>query len=485
MVHQHKNHHAPSAIVVGGGISGLLAARRLTDAGVNVTVLDQNDYLGGALGAHKVAGLVLDSGAESYATRTPTVTTLVKELGLGDQIVDPNSHGSWLYLPQGARKTPSTGIMGIPGDLSDKSLAGVLGKSGLRRARRDKVLPASVGANAKTLGELVRARMGKKVLDNLVAPVVSGVYSTHPDMLDIDAVIPGLREGLKKHKSLAAASAAIRAQAPAGSQVAGLSGGMHLLIEQLIEKMPAPVRYIPECGVIAVDRDPITNEWVVIRRRSDGEKAASVGADYLVIATDGSTAARLLGPHIKGSSLPNIDPGPEVALVTLVVDQPALNSNPRGTGLLVSEAVTNVRAKALTHATAKWAWVAEEAGKNRHVVRLSYGRGGEQSTFSDVSLDEDQLITLALRDASKLLDVPITAQNLVDADVVRWNGVLPLSTPGYRERVQLFRERAAELDTVCTVGSWAAGSGLAAVVRDTQEQLDQFIAHITQKRAPK
>ena len=41
MVHQHKNHHAPSAIVVGGGISGLLAARRLTDAGVNVTVLDE------------------------------------------------------------------------------------------------------------------------------------------------------------------------------------------------------------------------------------------------------------------------------------------------------------------------------------------------------------------------------------------------------------------------------------------------------------
>ena len=63
--------------------------------------------------------------------------------------------------------------------------------------------------------------------------------------------------------------------------------------------------------------------------------------------------------------------------------------------------------------------------------------------------------------------------------------MLPLSTPGYRERVQLFRERAAELDTVCTVGSWAAGSGLAAVVRDTQEQLDQFIAHITQKHVSK
>ena len=54
-----------------------------------------------------------------------------------------------------------------------------------------------LGQTQRSLGELVRARMGKKVLDNLVAPVVSGVYSTHPDMLDIDAVIPGLREGLK------------------------------------------------------------------------------------------------------------------------------------------------------------------------------------------------------------------------------------------------------------------------------------------------
>ena len=168
------------------------------------------------------------------------------------------------------------------------------------------------------------------------------------------------------------------------------------------------------------------------------------------------------------------------SLRVLVVDAPALDKHPRGTGLLVSEEATAVRAKALTHATAKWQWVADAAGPGRHVVRLSYGRGGEDSRFSEVALADEQLITLALRDASRMMDVALTHSNLVDADVVRWRGVLPASTPGHRDRVKEFRERASELGTLSTVGSWAAGSGLVVTVKDTYEQMDRLIYHAAQ-----
>lgn len=478
MGHLHREKNTPAAIVVGGGISGLIAARELALAGVRVTLLEQHNHLGGAVSAHEVAGLLLDSGAESFSTRSSEVTSLIQELGMGEQIINPNPHGSWLYLPTGARKTPNTGIMGIPGNLNDKSLIGVVGRAGLRRAKLDKALPASVGAKAKTVGELVRARMGAKVLNNLVAPVVSGVYSTHPDRLDLDAVIPGLREGLKKHKSLAAASAALRAQAPAGSQVSSLTGGLNQLAEKLVQDLhERDARIITGFDVIAIDRDTTTGEWFVIQRHTaDGEVQATGRADYLVLATDGSTAIRLLGPHVSAPALPTLESGPQIALVTLVLEQPALNSHPRGTGLLVSEKVTNVRAKALTHATAKWSWLAKAAGKNRHVVRLSYGRGGEDTDISDISLTDEQLITLALHDAAKLLDVPMSADELVDADVVRWRSVLPHAAPGHRQRISSIRERVKQLDTVCAVGTWAAGSGLVATVRDTRQQLAEFMA---------
>ena len=62
-----------------------------------------------------------------------------------------------------------------------------------------------------SLGELVRVRMGRAVLDTLVSPVVSGVHSADPDTLDADTVDPGLRAALVKHGSLARAVAALRA----------------------------------------------------------------------------------------------------------------------------------------------------------------------------------------------------------------------------------------------------------------------------------
>ena len=51
-----------------------------------------------------------------------------------------------------------------------------------------------------------------------------------------------------------------------------------------------------------------------------------------------------------------------------------------------------VRAKALTHATAKWPWLArrvrDAAGPGWHVVRLSYGRIGDFNSW-DVGVERD------------------------------------------------------------------------------------------------
>ena len=469
----------PSAVVVGGGVSGLIAARDLIRAGISVTVLEAADRFGGCVGRHEVAGIRLDSGAESFATRSSAVPELIEELGLTDAVVLPNPGGSWLQLaaedlPSGAQRMPSSGILGIPADPRDPEIARALGRVGAARAALDKVLP--VGSlnrrESMSLGEVVRTRMGDAVLRRLVTPVVGGVYSSDPDVLDVDSVAPGLRAGIARHGSLAAAVGAMRASAPAGSAVAGLDGGMGRLTEALVADLRASGARLLT-GVRAESLVRGTDRWQV--RHADAAGTETIEADAVVVAADGPAAVDLMSTALPELADYRPQPGPGVALVTLVLDLPELDAMPRGTGVLVAREVDGVDAKALTHATAKWQWLADSTGPGTHVLRLSYGRALSAEDAAGepphVDRDDEDLFRQAVADVSGLLQVEIGTDDVVGWDVVRWVGALPSATVGHKDRVAAVRAAVAESPGLEAVGAWLAGTGLAAVTADTRTRV--------------
>ena len=479
---------APTAVVVGGGISGLLAARELARAGVRTTVLEASGEWGGCVGSHVVAGLTLDSGAESFATRSSAVADLAAELDLAGKIVAPQPGGAWVQLPDGPRELPRTGVLGIPANPWDPEVRRSLGLLGSLRASLDKLLPASLGTRdeAMSVSALVRARMGRRVLDRLVAPVVGGVHSADPDVLDIDMVAPGLRAGIRDHGSLAAAVGAQRRGAPAGggavpgapspglqkagSAVAGLRGGMHTLILALLSELRR--QGVTLLGGTRADS---------VERTAGGWRVSADGTAYdaglLVVAVEGPAAVELLSGALPELAGRRPEPGPDVSLVTLVVDLPQLDARPRGTGVLVAPQSPGIQAKALTHATAKWDWLADQAGPGTHVVRLSYGRGDARhgAPVGPEPRTDAELFEAALRDASTLLSVPVTAGDVVDWDVVRWGGALPFASLGHKRRVAEVRSICAADGTLAVVGGWLSGNGLAAIVADTPNQVRQLL----------
>jgi oxygen-dependent protoporphyrinogen oxidase len=399
-------------VVVGGGIGGLVAARRLVLGGRSVVVLEASDRLGGSVARHTVAGIDLDAGAESFATRGDTVAALAKSLRLGDDLVQPNPDGAWLQpATGGAFRLPESSLLGIPGSPLATDVVAILGARAGMRAYLETLLPGTFAAKSSTLGELVRRRMGPAVLERLVRPIVRGVHSADPDDLDIDQVAPGLRGAMRRTGSLARAVLELRAgSARAGSAVAGIRGGVYRLVTELaadLERFGVEVRLnaratSAEAGQVMVDGE-----------RIDGR---------VIVAAPG-----LIG----GTS-----PGHRVVLATLVVDEPRLDAAPRGTGVLVAAGAPGIRARALTHATAKWAWLAERAG-GRHVLRLSYDDAGHD------------LAEVARRDASALLGLDITASSVVDFGRAEW----------YRPPRQTHTP-----DGIHVVGETIAGTGLASIV---------------------
>jgi oxygen-dependent protoporphyrinogen oxidase len=156
-----------------------------------------------------------------------------------------------------------------------------------------------------------------------------------------------------------------------------------------------------------------------------------------------------------------------VWLATVLLESPELDAAPRGSGVLVAPddagPAPAVRAKALTHATAKWPWLADRvhdaAGPGMHVVRLSYGRLGTET----VPPTPDE----AARDASALLGVDLT-DRVRDHLLQRWDGSLPPPTPAYRAEVAAFTAAVGHTPGLAVTGGWVAGTGLAAIVAHTQ-----------------
>jgi len=335
-------------IVVGAGVAGLVVARDLALAGVPVTVLEASDRIGGQLAPVEVAGITVDAGAEAYATRSDAVAGLAAELGLTGAA--PLDSPAWLIAADGgARPLPTTSLLGIPASPFAADVLATIGAAGAWRAQLDKLAPMLQPAKYRSLGDLVRRRMGRRVLERLVEPVVRGVHSASASAIPVDVASPDLPQALRRTGSLAAAVADLRASGPAGAQVGGIRGGMHRLVERLAEEAQA--------------------HGAVIRT---GTRVVEAAEDEVVTADGERLAGRVVvaAPGLASEPLRRR----EIALAIAVLDAPGLDAAPRGTGALVAEGAPGIEARAFTHASAKWAWLGEALPPHRHVVRLSYGR---------------------------------------------------------------------------------------------------------------
>ena len=504
-------------LVIGGGVAGLVAARACAHVGLRVTVLEATDAVGGAVAGHEVAGLTLDSGAESFAVRRNTVAEFIDGLGLSGEVIAPNPAGAWLHLPANGSAPgslsvplPRAGVLGIPGSPLADDVRRVIGWGGAWRAYLDRLMPVLKIGREHSLGELVEKRMGRRVLDRLVEPVAGGVYSASAADLEVDLVAPGLNAALTTAGSLSGAVTAMRAAAPAGSAIGGLRGGMSRLVDALLADLDhygvdvrtgSPVTALARTGGAAgsekgseagSEQEPT---WTVTLAApaapaaegaaaalpaapaAEGAAAALLGAAtatgstlegrFVIIATPGAQALRLLaGVTPEAAALAELDwPRPAaVELATIVIDAPALDEHPRGTGVLVGAGTPGVTAKALTHVSAKWAWVAEAAGPGRHVLRLSYGRAGQESPVAHLS--DDELRDLAVRDASALLGVDLDPAAVRGFARTVWGDALSPATIGAAGRVRRVRETIEAIPGIDITGAWLAGTGLASVIPD-------------------
>ncbi|MEV6109981.1 protoporphyrinogen oxidase [Streptomyces sp. NPDC051940] len=448
-------------VVIGGGIAGLAAARRLLRGGARVTVLEAADRVGGKLYAGEIEGLPVDLGAESMLARRPEAVDLAREVGLGDALRPVAVAGAYVWTRDALRPMPQGHVMGVPASADVLRASGVVSDEALARiAHEAELAPAEVGDDV-AVGAYVASRLGREVVDRLVEPLLGGVYAGDAYRISLRAAMPALYDALRAGRTLTDAVRAVQAAAPKadGPVFMGLDGGIGRLPLAVADDVRAAGGTI-RTGTAARSLARTAEGWRVTT--ADG---TAYDADAVVVALPGPAAARLLREPVPGAAreLAEVEYA-SMALVTMAFRRDEAEERlPAGSGFLVPP-VDGRTIKASTFSSRKWAWAGDS---ELFLLRTSVGRYGDTA---DLGRADGELVDASLTDLRQA--VGLTAKP-VASQVSRWEGGLPQYAVGHVDRVA--RIRAALPAGVAVCGALYDGVGIPAVVASAGRAADELL----------
>jgi oxygen-dependent protoporphyrinogen oxidase len=433
---------SPRYCVVGGGISGLVAAYRLRAAAgpdAAITLFDPADRLGGVLRTERIGGQPVDVGAEAFITRRPEVLALLAELGLASRQIGTTGVRPLIYSGGRLHPMPQGTLQGVPAQAS--SLAGLVDDATVARINDERTRPLSWRNGADpTVAELVGSRFGDQVVTRSVDPLLAGVYAGSAATIGLRAALPPLAAALDRGARTLTDAVREVLPAPTGESIFGaVDGGYRVLIDELVRR--AGFQWA-QVGVRRIDR--AIGGWDLV-----DDEGVHWPADAVVLAVPAPRLRRLI-EHVAPRTAAASSRIAVASTALVVLALPGGTPMPEQSGVLVAGGEP-LHAKAMTLTSRKWG-----RRGNVELVRLSFGRFGDQLARN---AGDEELLAWAAADLAGVFGIN---EEPVDCHVHRWIDAMPQYGPGHAALVAELR--AGLPPTIAVAGGYLDGIGVPACV---------------------
>lgn len=432
--------------VIGGGIAGLVAARRLMELGCDPVLYEASDRVGGAIETVVRDGWLAEAGPNTVMEPDPAVRALLDRAGLAERILRPGPAVKRRYLVHDG--APVT-VPLSPGELVSTPILSVAGRL---RLLKEPFVAKGDGDPGETVDAFARRRFGDEVATRLFDPLVAGTSGADPARVLVRYTFPKLVEYERDAGSILKGAMRSRSQARRRGEVLGGSlwscqGGLGEVPTHLATALGGRIRLGHPVGRVATE-----------------------GAGFLVSLADGviepADAVCFASPARAFGAMDVAVPGGEALAATATIPHSSLASVSLG-----------FRRRDVTHPLDGFGMLAPSCERRRilgvlfpsslftgrapdgHVLLTTFAGGMRNPEVS--SLDDEELVAVVRAELHALLGV---SGEPVFREVRRWRDTLPLAVAGHADRMAPVLALEASQPRLAFAGGWHGGLGVNDVM---------------------
>ena len=465
----------PTLGVIGGGISGLACAHRLTELkettkkNFNIVLLEAGARLGGIVQTEERDGFLLENGPDAFIREKPWALDLTRRLGIDHALIGTRELKRRSYILRKGRLTeiPEGFYLMAPTRIMAFLRSPLFSWPGKGRLMMEYFLPPSLSKADESLASFVRRRFGRECLENVAQALVAGIHTADPEKLSLLATFPRFRELEKQYGSVLRGLIVESRQSPDGADKASgaryslfvsFKKGMTTLTDSLEKKVSPFVRL--RTPVKNILWKPAEKSWEVTTTQGE---ALNFQAVCCALPPSRSRA-------LFDQSIPDVSQGlagitcESVATVHLAYRKEQLRRLPEGFGF-VSPKKEDLSVLACTFVDQKF------EGRCPDGYRLFRAFVGGAFGKKYLAKDDSDLLSTVESDLQNILGIegkPLFNRLQRHPDAMIQYGV------GHLDRVNALRGALEKTPGLFLTGAGFRGVGIPDCVHDAESQAEEM-----------
>ncbi|HEX2866802.1 MAG TPA: protoporphyrinogen oxidase [Ignavibacteriales bacterium] len=442
-------------VILGAGISGLATAYWLKKDGIDVTVIEKGNDVGGAMTSTWDNGFMVDYGPNSGLETTPLIRQLAEETGIADEMIYASSEGNKRYiLRDGRLNALPTG----PGAFLSTRLFSAKGKL---RLLKEPFIGKSTDGYYQSIAEFVRRRLGQEFLDYAINPFVAGVFAGNPDDLSVKSAFPklyrleevygglikGMFKGAKERKRNAEKS-------KQSARMFSFNSGMQAFPRAIASTMKDNV--ITGAEVCSINKD---GSGYTVKYKLNGQEE-SLLADVVISTIPAHTASYLfqemdgnLFNHLKSIYYP------PVMVLYLGYKEESIGQPLDGFGYLIPQKENK------SYLGAIWSSTIFPNRAPEGFASFTIFIGGARSPQLFDEMNKEELIRQVLKEFQEVMH--ITGMPLYRTDRM-WTKAIPQYNIGYIEHEKYFEEFERAHKGILLSGNYRGGISVGDCIKNSE-----------------